>query len=41
MKLNTYKNIGKYGRYIGIIWLENSDVSLNDELVQKRYAKRI
>ena len=41
MKIITYKNPGKYGRYIGIIWLEDSDISLNDELVQKGYAKRI
>lgn len=41
MKINTYKNIGKYGRYIGIIWLEDSDIPLNDELVQKGYAKRV
>lgn len=41
MRINTYKKIGKYGRYIGIIWLEDSDVSLNDELVQNGYAKKI
>lgn len=41
MKINTYKTIEKYGRYLGIIWLEDSDISLNDELVQKGYAKRI
>jgi len=41
MKINTYKSVGKYGRYIGIIWLEDGNMSLNDELVQKGYAKRI
>lgn len=41
IRINTYKKIGKYGRYIGIIWLEDSDVSLNDELVQNGYAKKI
>ncbi len=41
MRLNTYKRTGKYGRYIGIVWLEDSDISLNDELVQKGHAKRI
>ncbi len=41
MKLMTYKGTGKYGRYIGVIWLKDSDVSLNDELVQKGYAKKV
>jgi len=41
MKIGTYKAPGKYGRYIGVIWLEDSDISLNEELVQKGYAKRI
>jgi len=41
MKINTYKSTGKYGRYIGIIWLEDSDISLNDELVQNGYARRV
>lgn len=40
MKIQTYKSPGKYGRYIGIIWLRDSDISLNEELVQKGYAKR-
>jgi micrococcal nuclease len=41
LKIRTYKNVGKYGRYIGVIWLEDSDISLNDELVQKGHAEKI
>ena len=41
MKIRTYKSPGKYGRYIGVIWLEDSDISLNEELVQKGYAKKL
>jgi len=37
--VETSKTIGKYGRYIGTIWLEDSDISLNDELVQTGHAK--
>ena len=40
VKIATYKGAGKYGRYIGIIWLEDSNMSLNDDLVQKGHAKR-
>ena len=36
--VETNKYTGKYGRYIGIIWLTDSDKSLNDELVKKGYA---
>lgn len=38
-KINTSKLTGKYGRYIGVIWLADSETSLNDELVQKGFAK--
>lgn len=41
MKIKTYKRTGKYGRYLGVIELEDSDISLNDELVQKGYAKKV
>ena len=41
MKINTYKNTGKYGRYIGQLRLKDSQVSLNEELVEKGYAKRV
>lgn len=41
MKLLTYKNPGKYGRYLGVIILADSDKSLNDELVQKGLAKSV
>lgn len=37
--VETNKNTGKYGRYIGIILLADSEISLNDELVEKGYAK--
>lgn len=38
MKIETFKTPGKYGRYIGVVILEDSDLSLNQELVQKGYA---
>jgi micrococcal nuclease len=37
--INTSKLTGKYGRYIGVIWLDDSKTSLNDELVEKGFAK--
>ncbi|NQU51782.1 MAG: thermonuclease family protein [Bacteroidetes bacterium] len=37
--VQTDKDVGKYGRYIGIIWLADSTTSLNDELVEKGLAK--
>jgi len=37
--VNTDKDTGVYGRYIADIILPDSDMSLNDELVQKGYAK--
>lgn len=40
MRIETRKNVGKYGRYIGIIWLGDSNISLNDELFQKGYAEK-
>ena len=36
--VETTKDVGKYGRYIGIIRLEDSEESLNDELVNKGLA---
>ena len=37
--VRTDKDTGVYGRYIADILLPDSDISLNDELVQKGYAK--
>lgn len=37
--VETDKDIGKFGRYIGVIWLADSDKSLNDELVEKGHAE--
>ncbi len=36
--LETDKLVGKYGRYIGTIILSDSDITLNDELVNKGLA---
>ena len=36
--IETEKDIGKYGRYIGIIRMADSNESLNDELVNKGLA---
>lgn len=36
--VETSKEVGKYGRYIGVIWLADNTTSLNDELVEKGYA---
>lgn len=38
--IRTEKYTGKYGRYIGTITLADSPVTLNDELVEKGFAKR-
>jgi micrococcal nuclease len=35
----TNRDTGKYGRYIGTIWLADSETSLNDELVEKGFAE--
>lgn len=35
---DTEKVTEKYGRYIGTIWLPDSSVALNDELVEKGLA---
>ena len=35
----TNRDTGKYGRYIGAIWLADNTKSLNDELVEKGFAK--
>ncbi len=37
--IETEKYTGKFGRYIGIVWLADSSVSLNDELVNNGLAK--
>lgn len=41
MRIETYKAPEKFGRYLSIIRLEDSDISLNDELVRKGYARRV
>lgn len=37
--LETEKDPGVFGRYLGTIWLKDSDISLNDELLEKGHAK--
>ncbi len=37
----TEKDTGKYGRYIATVWLADSSISLNDELVEKGLAQRV
>ncbi len=39
--IDTEKDTGKYGRYIATVWLADSTVSLNDELVEKGLAERV
>ena len=39
--IETDKDVGKYGRYIATVWLPDSNTSLNDELVQKGFAKAV
>ena len=39
--IETDKDTGKYGRYIAEIWLTDSDVSLNAELVEKGFAQPV
>lgn len=39
VRIETSKLTGKYGRYIGVIWFADSETSLNDELVEKGFAK--
>ena len=41
IQLETEKVQEKYGRYIGTIWLADSTTSLNDELVEKGFAKYV
>lgn len=41
IQLETEKVTEKYGRYIGTIWLADSTVTLNDELVEKGFAKYV
>lgn len=40
MEIETFKRTGKYGRYIGIIKLADSDLTLNDELLKQGLAKK-
>jgi len=37
--VETDKDVGKFGRYIGVIRLADSEQTLNDELVEKGYAE--
>jgi len=39
--IDTDKDTGVYGRYIAEIFLDDTDISLNQELVQKGYAERL
>jgi micrococcal nuclease len=39
--IETNKDVGKYGRYIGTIWLADNTTSLNDELVEKGFAQYV
>ncbi len=39
--LETGKDVGKYGRYIGTIWLADKEITLNDELVEMGLAKYV
>lgn len=41
MRLETYKWPGMHGRYTGIIWLADSKISLNDELIQQGLAEKV
>lgn len=36
--IETEKNPGVYGRYLGTFWLDDSETSLNDELLEKGHA---
>jgi len=39
--LQVLKVADKYGRYVGILWLADSETSLNDELVETGHAKYV
>jgi micrococcal nuclease len=39
--IETEKYTGKYGRYIGTIILADSEITLNDELVEKGFAQKV
>ena len=39
--IETNKDTGKYGRYIGTIWFTDSEISLNEELVTNGFAKKV
>jgi micrococcal nuclease len=36
--IETEKDPGVFGRYLGTIWLKDKDISLNDELIQVGHA---
>ncbi|WP_319480062.1 thermonuclease family protein [uncultured Draconibacterium sp.] len=39
--VETDKEVGKFGRYIGIIRLADNEQALNDELVEKGFAEYV
>ena len=39
--VETEKVTEKYGRYVGTIFLADSDITLNDELVEKGFAVKV
>lgn len=39
--INTDSKSGVYGRYIAVIFFKDSEVSLNDDLVNKKYAEQV
>lgn len=39
--IQTGKDTGKYGRYIGEIFFPDSDISLNEDLINQGLAKRV
>ena len=41
MRLITYKWAGMHGRYTGIVWLKDSKISLNEELIQEGLAEKV
>lgn len=41
MRLVTYKWAGMHGRYTGIIWLGDSKISLNEELIKNGLAEKV
>jgi micrococcal nuclease len=41
IELETEKVTEKYGRYIATVWFEDSETTLNDELVEKGFARYV